>query len=199
MSDIGKLEVVSACVVYPNSGKRALDMASIMVHRGEAIAIVGLNGAGKTTLVNSMLGTVDLSAGTVLIDGCDAGDMLLAERIGHFGLLTQEFGRYELSIRDAVSLGVPASILVSDDNIWRALEVARLDKFVAGINGKLAAQIGDQFGGAGLSGANGSAWPLLVLSCAMQVFGSWANQPLPWTPKPSVRSSVSSWRPGRGV
>ena len=59
--DISKLSV--------RYGKaQALDNASITVHDGEAVAIVGLNGAGKTTLFNAVSGLVPHS-GDVRLDG----------------------------------------------------------------------------------------------------------------------------------
>ena len=45
---------------------------------------------------------MDLQTGQVRINGEDAAAIPLLERLGHFGLLTQEFGRYELTIRDSL-------------------------------------------------------------------------------------------------
>lgn len=67
----------------------AVDEVSLHVERGELVAIVGPSGSGKSTLL-SMLGALSTpTAGTVLIDGVDPGDLdergrsaLRARRIG---------------------------------------------------------------------------------------------------------------------
>jgi ABC-2 type transport system ATP-binding protein len=53
------------------SGFEALKGVSLDISRGEILALLGPNGAGKTTLINIICGLVNLSAGTVLVDGHD--------------------------------------------------------------------------------------------------------------------------------
>ncbi|MEJ2377279.1 MAG: ATP-binding cassette domain-containing protein, partial [Pseudolabrys sp.] len=60
------LEVDDLSVHYGKA--QALDRASIRVHDGESVAVVGLNGAGKTTLFNAISGFVP-HAGEVRFDG----------------------------------------------------------------------------------------------------------------------------------
>ena len=43
--------------------------ASLTVQSGEVVALLGPNGAGKSTLVKALAGLVQVSAGTVLLDG----------------------------------------------------------------------------------------------------------------------------------
>jgi ATP-binding cassette subfamily B protein len=171
VSDVASLEAESLTVMYPRARHPALDSASIQVSRGEAVAIVGANGAGKTTLVKALMGLLPVSHGEVFIDSQRASDLPLRARLAHFGLLTQEFGRYELSIRDAISLGVPDGAGVSDDDIWRALSVAHLSEFVQSLDEGLDTQIGEQFGGIGLSGGQ---WQRVSLArIAVRNAGIW--------------------------
>ncbi|HZD91791.1 MAG TPA: ATP-binding cassette domain-containing protein, partial [Pseudolabrys sp.] len=60
------LEIDGLSVHYGKA--QALDKASIKVHPGETVAIVGLNGAGKTTLFNAVSGLVPHS-GAVRFEG----------------------------------------------------------------------------------------------------------------------------------
>lgn len=75
------------------------------------------------------------------------------------GLLTQEFGRYDLTIRDSVRLGTPEP--VSDEQIWAALEAAHIGDLVRGLPDGLDTQLGPQFAGIGLSGGQ---WQRLALA-----------------------------------
>jgi ABC-2 type transport system ATP-binding protein len=49
----------------------AVDDVSFSVNRGEVVGILGPNGAGKTTTIKSILGLIEPTAGTVIVDGVD--------------------------------------------------------------------------------------------------------------------------------
>ena len=53
------------------SGFQALKNVSLDIRRGEIFALLGPNGAGKTTLIGIVCGIVNLSAGSVTVDGHD--------------------------------------------------------------------------------------------------------------------------------
>jgi ABC-type branched-subunit amino acid transport system ATPase component/ABC-type branched-subunit amino acid transport system permease subunit len=52
-------------------GSVVLDGLDIVVHEGEAVALLGRNGVGKTTTLRAITGTVVKSAGRITIDGKD--------------------------------------------------------------------------------------------------------------------------------
>lgn len=143
---------------YPGAHEPALLEVSIRARRGEMIALVGVNGAGKTTAVNLLVGMLAPERGRVLIDGVDTTTMTETERLGHFGLLVQEFGKFELTLRDVVALGSPASV-VPDDAVLRALASAEAASFTRRMD--LDTQLGQQWGGTGISGGQ---WQRLALA-----------------------------------
>ncbi len=53
---------------YPNANKNALSNINLEIRKGECIGIVGETGSGKSTLVDVILGLLNPSSGTVLID-----------------------------------------------------------------------------------------------------------------------------------
>ncbi|HVV77361.1 MAG TPA: MFS transporter [Mycobacteriales bacterium] len=63
------LEVVDLHVDY--GGIRAVDGASVTVHRGEVVGLIGPNGAGKTTLFDAVSGFAPSHAGFVILGGDD--------------------------------------------------------------------------------------------------------------------------------
>jgi ABC-type branched-subunit amino acid transport system ATPase component/ABC-type branched-subunit amino acid transport system permease subunit len=52
-------------------GSVVLDGLNLIVHEGEAIALLGRNGVGKTTTLRAITGTVAKSGGRITIDGTD--------------------------------------------------------------------------------------------------------------------------------
>ncbi|MGO2048541.1 MAG: ATP-binding cassette domain-containing protein, partial [Brachybacterium tyrofermentans] len=124
----------------------------LRIDKGSIVALVGVNGAGKTTSVNSIVGTLDPQHGEISIDGRTRGDMPFQDWVGHFGTLTQEFGRYELTVRESLQLGTPRTD-VRDEEMWAALEAANAAGMVRGFDKGLDQQLGSQWdGGVGLSG-----------------------------------------------
>ncbi len=53
------------------SGFTALKNVNLDIERGEIFALLGPNGAGKTTLISIVCGTVNATAGKVMVDGHD--------------------------------------------------------------------------------------------------------------------------------
>lgn len=157
---VGALEVQGATYSYPGASRPAIDAVDLSIRRGEMVALVGRNGAGKTTLINALIGLLALEHGRVLADGVDLASLPEPERLGYFGVLTQEFSRFELTVRDAVGLGAPAGRAADDSELWDALTRAHADDVVR-IAGGLDAQLGQQFGGVGLSGGQ---WQRLALA-----------------------------------
>src|SRR2546425_5655621 len=49
----------------------AVDGISFEVVRGEIVGLLGPNGAGKTTTINMILGVLEPTSGTILIEGID--------------------------------------------------------------------------------------------------------------------------------
>lgn len=72
---------------------RALDGATLTLHRGEIVALLGRNGAGKTTLVRTALGLLRPTAGSVRVFGADPSDLDVHRRIG-FSPEEPQFPRY---------------------------------------------------------------------------------------------------------
>ncbi len=53
------------------AGSTVLDGLDLVVHEGEAVALLGRNGVGKTTMLRAITGTIPKSMGKITIDGRD--------------------------------------------------------------------------------------------------------------------------------
>jgi ABC-2 type transport system ATP-binding protein len=71
------------------TGFHALKNINLGIRRGEIFALLGPNGAGKTTLIGVVCGTINPSAGTVMVDGHDNVTDFRATR-DLIGLVPQE-------------------------------------------------------------------------------------------------------------
>jgi len=71
------------------SGQRALNNVNLEILRGEILALLGPNGAGKTTLISCICGILNISEGSVRVDGHDIGADFRAAR-SLIGLVPQE-------------------------------------------------------------------------------------------------------------
>lgn len=61
------LKLDKVCKSFP--GVKALDDVSLMVYKGEVLALAGENGAGKSTLMKIMTGIYQMDSGSMMFDG----------------------------------------------------------------------------------------------------------------------------------
>jgi oligopeptide/dipeptide ABC transporter ATP-binding protein len=80
------LQISNVSVEFPVGGGvvRALDGVSLVVNKGETVAVVGESGCGKTTLARAVLGLQPLSGGQIELDGLmvKGASRELAEKVG---------------------------------------------------------------------------------------------------------------------
>lgn len=68
---VGDIRFEQVSFAYGGAGKEALHDMDIHIRSGETIGIIGATGSGKSTLVNLVPRFYDVTAGRILIDGCD--------------------------------------------------------------------------------------------------------------------------------
>lgn len=121
------------------------------VEPGSTVAVVGTTGSGKTTLVSLLARLSDPTHGRVLLDGVDARTLADGEIPAQVAFVTQTTFIFEDTVRGNVTLADPgAPGAPSDDEVWRALRLARLEDTVRELAGGLDAPLGER--GANLSG-----------------------------------------------
>lgn len=142
---------------YPSATRSALSDASITLRAGQLTALVGTNGGGKTTLAKCVAGLLAPDSGSVCITTSGAEITNPAARRQHVSFLFQDFGRFELTVREFVD----PSAARTDDSIWAALRAAKAGAFVEHLRNGIDTQLGPQWGGAGLSGGQ---WQRLAVA-----------------------------------
>ncbi|WP_170177018.1 ABC transporter ATP-binding protein [Myceligenerans xiligouense] len=134
------------------SGTRTLlEGVDLTVAPGATVAVVGPTGAGKTTLVSLLARLSDPTHGRILLDGADARDLAAGEIPSQVALVTQSTFVFEDSVRANITLADQgADGAPSDDQVWEALRLARLDDTIRAHPDGLDAPLGER--GANLSG-----------------------------------------------
>jgi ATP-binding cassette subfamily B protein len=90
---------------YPGAEAEVLSGLSLEIKSGEKMAFVGENGSGKTTLIKLMLRFYDPTAGEIYLDGVDVRHYDRAAYQQLFGVIFQDFVRYEFTIGENIAVG----------------------------------------------------------------------------------------------
>jgi ATP-binding cassette subfamily B protein len=141
------LEVRGVEFRYPGATDPVLRDISFRAEAGKMTAIVGSTGAGKTTLLSLIPRLIDVTDGSVLVDGVDVRELdpdLLCERIG---LVPQRAYLFTGTVASNLRYGNPDA---TDEELWEALEIAQARDFVEEMPGGLEAAIAQ--GGTNVSG-----------------------------------------------
>jgi ATP-binding cassette subfamily B protein len=90
---------------YPGADTDALHDVSLVLRRGEMLALVGENGSGKTTLAMLLAALHVPTSGRVLWNGQELTADDLTSARSHVCIVLQDFMRYELDVTDNIALG----------------------------------------------------------------------------------------------
>jgi ATP-binding cassette subfamily B protein len=124
-----------------------LEGISFTAEPGETVAIVGSTGGGKTTLVSLIPRLFDVTGGSVLVGGVDVRDADLDTLWSSMGLVPQRPFLFSGTVGSNLRFGREDA---TDEELWRALEIAQGRDFVEEMEGRLDARIAQ--GGTNVSG-----------------------------------------------
>ncbi|MEM7131098.1 MAG: ABC transporter ATP-binding protein [Chloroflexota bacterium] len=99
------LEFRNVSFHYPGAKEDVLHNLSFTIQPKSTIAIVGENGAGKTTLIKLLTRFYDPTDGVILLNGVDMRNYDPAELRKLFGVIFQDFVRYNLTAQENIGFG----------------------------------------------------------------------------------------------
>jgi ATP-binding cassette subfamily C protein len=134
-------EITFRRVGFAYEGRRVLVDASCTMQAGRITVLIGPSGAGKTTVADLITGLIEPQEGEILIDGTDLRDLDTARWRAMIGYVPQETFLLHDSVRVNVGLGDP---MISDADVEAALRAAGAWNFVVGLDGGLAAVVGER-------------------------------------------------------
>ena len=143
----GTVEMRDVTFVYPDADARVLAEVSFTVQPGTTTAIVGSTASGKSTVVRLLARLLEASSGQVLIGGTDVREADPEALWSQMGLVPQQPFLFAGTVASNLRLGREEA---TDDELWKALEVAQAKDFVSAMDGGLEAAIAQ--GGTNVSG-----------------------------------------------
>ena len=133
---------------YPGAPRPSLINIDLCINSGEFLAITGKSGAGKSTLVDLLIGGNSSDSGNIFIDGLVPKEFISLNP-GKLAYVPQEISLFDGSIFENLALGLDSN-LITEENVWNALNAADLSDFVNDLPEKLYSNIGES--GSRLSG-----------------------------------------------
>jgi ATP-binding cassette subfamily B protein len=145
--DRGVVEFRDVEFRYPGAEEPVLRGISFRAAPGQTTAIVGSTGSGKSTLVNLIPRFYDATKGAVLVDGVDVKAMHREDVWARIGMIPQKAFLFAGTVASNLRFGKDDA---TEEELWRALDIAQGRDFVAAMDGGLDAAIAQ--GGTNVSG-----------------------------------------------
>lgn len=146
--DFDRIKLQQVCFSYPSQTDQAVSNLSFEIERNEVVVIVGNNGSGKTTLVKLLTGLYKAQQGQIYYGTQDLASLDPEEFYKHVSLVSQDFIKYELSVRKNVGIG-DGKNMEDTDKICKLLKQVGLKEFTS--RDSVNQLLGSEFGGRDLS------------------------------------------------
>jgi ATP-binding cassette subfamily B multidrug efflux pump len=141
------VEFANVDFAYPHGERPVLHGLSFTARPGKTTAIIGGTGSGKSTVLNLVTRGFDVTSGEVRVDGVDVRARSLESLWSRLAVVPQTAYLFKGTVAQNLRFGKPDA---TDEDLWRALEIAQGRDFVAEMDSGLEALI-DQ-GGTNVSG-----------------------------------------------
>jgi ATP-binding cassette subfamily B protein len=129
---------------YPKSERWVVRNINFELKAGEKLAFVGENGAGKTTLIKLLLRFYEPTEGEILLDGIPVKQYNKTKYQQYFGVIFQDFVKFELTLRENIAMGEIGEI-GNQPRIANAAEKSLADQVVSELPKGYDQQLGKRF------------------------------------------------------
>lgn len=143
----GKVEFDDVSFKFPEADSYILNNINIKASPGEVVAIIGSTGSGKSTIVNLLPRLIDVTKGSLTIDGIPIKDIGLKKLRSLIGFVPQQALLFSGTIRENIAFGKENA---TDEEIKKAAYIAQASDFIESMENKYNSII--EQGGVNLSG-----------------------------------------------
>ncbi|EQC69697.1 ABC transporter, ATP-binding/permease protein [Streptococcus sp. HSISB1] len=124
---------------YPTAAEPSLSHIDFKLNPGDFLGVIGGTGSGKSTLVDLLVHLYTPQAGSLAIFQNHQSPKTLGQWRSWVNVVPQKAELFQGTIRSNLTLGINRE--VSDDEIWRALDIAQASDFVSEKEGQLDAVV----------------------------------------------------------
>lgn len=131
---------------YEGAEKLALHNLNFKIKAGQTLAIIGGTGSGKSTLVNLIPRLFNIESGEIKVNGAPIEHLNLHDLHDVISITQQKAVLFTGTIRSNLQFGNPQA---TDEQMWKALEIAQAADFVKEAGGldTIVEQDGSNFSG----------------------------------------------------
>ncbi|QED37999.1 ABC transporter ATP-binding protein [Antarcticibacterium arcticum] len=129
---------------YPKSDIWVVRHINFELRAGEKLAFVGENGAGKTTLIKLLLRFYEPVEGEILLDGIPVREYDQTQYQQYFGVIFQDFVKFELTLRENIAMGEIGEIR-NQPRIDSAAQKSLADEVISALPKGYDQQLGKRF------------------------------------------------------
>lgn len=126
---------------YPGTDTDALSDVSLSIPAHTTTALVGHTGSGKSTVAALLARLADPTEGSVLLGGVDLRDIPAEQRAEVIGVVSQEIYLIHGTVRENLLFAQPDA---SEEQMWAALNAARVDEVIAALPEGLDTLVGSR-------------------------------------------------------
>ncbi|PVU96626.1 hypothetical protein BB559_002317 [Furculomyces boomerangus] len=129
----GKIEFINYSTKYREGLDLVLKNINVTINAGEKVGIVGRTGAGKSSFSLALFRIIEPSSGTIIIDGVDICNIKLCDLRFNLDPSIVENNEFQISQE--------LDSIVSDEELWNALELVHLKQYILTLEGGLDAEV----------------------------------------------------------
>jgi ATP-binding cassette, subfamily B, bacterial len=138
--DVSLASLEEVATLDTRGGEEILHGISFRVDPGQMIALVGSSGSGKSTIAALTPRLYDVLDGTIRLSGIDVRELSFSSIRGAVGMVTQDGHLFHDTVRENLRFVRPEA---TDDELWDALEKARLGDLIESLPDGLDTVVGE--------------------------------------------------------
>ena len=179
---------------YDPQSSATVEIQACAIPAGQHVAVLGSNGSGKSTLLRVLAGLYEPTAGRILLDGVDMGQVHPRDLRRGIGYLGQEVQLFAGTLRDNLNMNQTER---DDDRLFAALDFAGLGQYIRNHPRGLDLEIHELGEGLSVGQRQSLGWARLWLQDPPIVLLDEPTAALDQTLETTLVSRLTTWLQGR--